>query len=259
MNEIIYPEELMGLRPMINVREAVKQAAERANVQSTQANQVAQAAQDLTGEALRQGFKQSAMTREQRLLYALVNQFTEETRSRIKQGAAKMKDYTVYIRRNITGASGIIKLFDDTVDRVEGICNISKAKLADGVNMLVTRLEWRFAYDANEVPAADYQDAYSVNNTLSAALVNGEVEVLVGNEVKFRGPGRDLLQIDREYPAGNRFNGMNLKNPFFIPEKTDIQIHLITAQGTSVPPQGPANQTFKVEFALKGIAVAPVR
>lgn len=259
MNDIIYPEELMGLRPMINVREAVKQAAERINVQSSQASQVAQTAQDLTGEALRQGFKQSAMTREQRLLYAMVNQFTEETRNRIKQGSVKMKDFTVYIRRNITGASGIIKLFDDTVDRVEGICNISKAKLADGVNMLVTRLEWRFAYDNQQVPAADYMDAFAVNNTLSGALVNGEVEVVVGNEVKFRGPGRDLLQVDREYPGSSRYNGMNLKNPFFIPEKTDIQIHLITAQGTSVPPQGTNGETFKVEFVLKGIAVAPVR
>ncbi|HQF10648.1 MAG TPA: hypothetical protein PKV22_00035 [Paludibacteraceae bacterium] len=269
-NDMIYPEMLQGITPVLATQDvkatilhaATKLAATKdIKIDSATADAVAtaaaQTATQTAAAAVKNSFAASTMNREQRILYNQIANFTEDTKNRIKNGNAKMKDATIYIRKDITAASGIIKLFDDTIDRVEGISNISKQKLAEGVNMLVSRLEWKFAYDTKAAELAAYVNpAYG---TTYDAVLNGEVEITVGNEVKFRGPARDLMQVDRDYPSANHANGMNLKSPFFVPEKTDIQINIITAKGGSVSTAGAGGETTKVEFVLKGVAVAPIR
>ncbi len=194
--------------------------------------------------------KRSVMTRNQKMLAANVTKLDTETVKRIKEGSVKQKDLSFYIRKEITGQNGVVRIFDDTIDKIEGITNISKGKLAEHINMLLSRFE--MGAGTGTKPEDAQYDPIALGTT-PAGLVNGEVEVQVGSTTLFKIPVSDLQNPDRKYFGNGPANGVNFENALLVPERTDIRINLYLVGAI------PTTNQYFVEFKLKGVGVAPIK
>jgi len=155
-----------------------------------------------------------------------------------------------YIRSKIT--SGVNPLFTDAVDKIEGVTSISKQKLPAGQNFVVDRIELGFDTSDTDiaVQAADYLPlAHETNAAVpalaGAAIMNGELEILVESVQVFRSPMKAFI----EPKNGGLKNGYNLVAPILIPEEKTIQVNFIAANGVTMP----TGYNY-LEVVLKGVA-----
>ena len=175
-------------------------------------------------------------------------QFSTDTKRGIASGSVKSGDETFYIRREITGQTGIFEMFNDTIDKVAGITNISKAKLPELVNLLMDRMTIREG-EGTDVKNAEYNPM--TYGSTDPALLNGEISVVVGGKTVFTLPVNDFMKPKKNTmgPA----DGRDFDVPVFIPEQTNIQIRIEFA-GTV----DNTNQHF-VEVAFHGASTKPVK
>ena len=176
------------------------------------------------------------------------NKFSVDTKRAIANGSVKSADSTFYIRREITGQSGIFEMFNDSIDKVVGTTNISKAKLPEMVNLIMNRLAMREG-EGNTVTDAEYNAM--IYGATDAALLNGELEMSIGGKTVFELPVNDFMQPAKggHGPA----DGKDFDVPVFVPEQTNIQIRIKFA--------GKMDDTNKhfIEVSLKGAATKPVK
>jgi len=156
-----------------------------------------------------------------------------------------------YIRSKVT--AGVNPMFNDAVDKVEGVTSISKQKLSSGQNMVIDRIEIGYANDATDksVQSVDYLPPVHETNAgapalAMAAILNGEIEILVDSTQVFKSPVKAFVEPPKN---GGLKNGFNLDSPIFIPEEKTIQINFIAANGV-----GLTSGYNYLEVILKGIS-----
>jgi hypothetical protein len=186
----------------------------------------------------------------QTLLFHKVKSLSTDTQRAIKNGTQKFKDGLFYIRREITGKSGIVQLFEAKVDKEDGITNFEKGRLPQSVNLMLNRLSIQLA----QAPSIDAKTGkYAPLTALSdPAVVNGEVEVTVGNRSILRVPINEFMHPAKDTQNSPK-NSFNLNAPELIKEGEDIQVELHLV---GIPDNTNSNKTF-IEVKFAGDALAP--
>jgi hypothetical protein len=144
---------------------------------------------------------------------------------------AKITDGTLYIRKEITGASGIVNLIDSNTAQLVGVSSFDKTKLPAGQQMVLERIRLAYATAASDntdgVVKQSYSNKYSkVPSVLSSAhlivtqsgkriveipvqllLTNDSEEQVLGDDAYFLQALRLLqpqvdLEIQLKFPEG---------------------------------------------------------
>ncbi len=198
---------------------------------------------------VRSALNRRNMTRGQSHLVTKSHGFSQETRNKLKSGTLQYGDGIYYIRRKITG-SGIIELFDDTIDRKVGITNLSKGKLSDHVNLALERVELNYAHESTDIGAgkASYEP---ISITDDASLRNAEMEVMAAGKSIFKLPVNKFC--DEQKDIRSKANGYNLEALKMIKEGNDIQIRLHLGETLAAD----ATDFHYVEVSLRGAETKP--
>jgi len=197
---------------------------------------------------VRKAIVQKGVTKEQNLLVAKQGSLSNETQKKWAKGELMFRDAAHYVRKVVTTGSGILEVFDDTLNKVVGITDFVDQQLPSGVNMMVRRIELN--YDTASGITEKTADFAPITNTEDNGLYNGEVEVRVGEKSVFRHPVNQFLQPDRKV-VGSPANGVNLDSPFLIKEDQKVQILIHFAAAMTV-----GNAAY-AEFVLKGTETSP--
>jgi len=163
------------------------------------------------------------LTKGQGLLTAQSENLELETKKNWAAGRIMFTDVAKYIRRPITLAAGMVDLFQDNVVKEVGICNISKARLDDGENIMLERIE--LGYDRGSGIAEKTAQYAPITNTDDPALFNAELELVVGGRSILRIPVSSIRDPKKDV-VGSLANGFNLNAPKLIKEKEEIQVRI---------------------------------
>lgn len=181
------------------------------------------------GFAARKTQQASLQTPGQRFLNSKVANLDPATQKAVKSGNLRFGEGVYYVRKVITGLSGIQEVFQstDTWDMTVGVTNLDKGKLPDYVNLALRRVEINYV-TATGATAKTAQYAPMVNASTDDALINGEIEMKVNNRTIFKLPARQFLNPIKN---GSPANGYDLKSMVDVKAGEDIQI-LIHFAGT---------------------------
>ena len=177
----------------------------------------------------------SNMTKGQALLTAQSSNLDMETRKNWAAGKIMFTDVVKYIRKDVTGLAGMVDVFVDSITKEVGITNISKARFEDGENMMLERIELEYAKFLTPgagIVAVKVGQYAPIVNTDDSALINGELEVIIGGKSFLRIPVSSICE-PKKYVVGSLANGFNFKAPKLIKEKEEIQVRIHFA-GTMV-------------------------
>lgn len=161
-------------------------------------------------------------TPNQNFLQVKATEMSAETQRKWAEGKVKLEPTALYIRKDISLGAGRIQLLDDTVDRVEGISNISKQKLPNGVNAAISRIELNFARGTGVTTKT--AALAPLTSSSDPALRNGEIEISVGSVIKLKIP---VILFDSPRKLGSPANGYDLPSRIFIKEDEQIQATLV--------------------------------
>lgn len=184
---------------------------------------------------LKRSFQFQNLNKGQRQLNVKMSKLPKQTQLAAREDNLQFFDGLYYIRREITGggADVVINLFDDTIDQVVGISNLSKAKLAEYVNLMMQRVEMQYfqSVTITDVKEAEFEplEAGSVDN----ALMNGEMEISCGGVSLLRIPINKIVDGDPDV-GDSLANGYNIKSPKLVTEQRKIQISFYMAGTLSV-------------------------
>ena len=176
---------------------------------------------------------QSNLTKGQTLLTAQSQNLEIETRKNWAAGKIMFADVVKYIRRPITNAAGMVDLFQDIVAKEVGISNISKGRLDDGENLMLERIELEYDMPVTVINDVDPYSATIKKSdfapisilTTDPALMNGELEVVIGGRSMLRIPVASICEPKKDV-VGSLANGFNFKAPKLIKEKEEIQVRI---------------------------------
>lgn len=140
--------------------------------------------------------------------------------------SAKIERETLYLRRSLSGLSGIQKLIKPEDTEKEGIRNIDSARLSGGTAFIVTGIVISTAASAaklaneNEITAQEF----TIGSGNNAAFHNSELVIKVANGQKFKSL---LRHISPEDSGDNSFfNSAHSVSPFVIAESQTISAEL---------------------------------
>lgn len=188
-----------------------------------------------------------SITKGQAHIVANTKELPVETRNRINRGELTFGEGVYYVRRQIQG-SGIIELFNDSLNQIVGETNLSKAKLPDLVNLALERIELNYAKSTTvtSVKKAAFDPISSTSTDV--VLLNAEIEIIAGGTALVRLPVSQLQnpQQNLDGPA----NGYNLKAIKMIREGEKIQIRLHLPDGETLDATGGLKHF--VDVTIKG-------
>lgn len=188
------------------------------------------------------------MTKDQALMAAQIENLPEETKARWKAGALRYKDSVKYVKRMITSANSMFEVFNDTLDKVIGITNLSKQKLDVGEVLNIRRIELQYDNGAGITEkTAKYAPLTASDD---AALLNAEVELKIGGVSMIKIPANSFVQPDSS-AIGSPANGFNLKAPILVDDKQEIQIYIHFPQAMTSNATNDA-----IEFKLIGAGLS---
>jgi hypothetical protein len=197
----------------------------------TQAAAAAMAAQKLTNRSLRLNM----LTDAQKTIMINSKDLSVDAQQAVRDGKGRYRETDLYIRAVVSGGSGGQELLKtSTVEKV-GITNINQAKLTPGVNASIDRVGVFFAKSATVTDPAGVRYS-NTDATTDAPILNGEIQVLVGDRPQFRLPLSRFFNLGGTYASvpGN-FNVVKLQRPFLIPEGVTIRIVVTLPDGSVLP------------------------
>lgn len=173
---------------------------------------------------MKKSFQFRNLNKGQRELNVKVNELPEQTQNQIKKKNIQLFDGNYYIRKQISGggADTVIQLFDDTIDKVVGICNISKQKLPEYVNLILQRIEGGYYNHATLTDAKLALYEPFEYGTTDIALMNSELEITVGGSSLLRVPINRIVE-GIEGDINSLLNGYNIEAPKLVVEQQNIQ------------------------------------
>jgi len=220
MNTENIEKALLGFDDESQTAELAAVAA-RTSISLTPVNKIA--LNNFAAQSVQKAVIEKNLTKGQGLLTAQSPNLELETRKNWAGGKIMFADVAKYIRRPITLAAGMVDLFQDTVVKEVGICNISKGRFDDGENIMLERIE--LGYDRGSGITEKTAQFAPVTNTDDAALFNGELEVVVGGRSILRIPVSSIRDPKKDV-VGSLANGFNLNALKLIKEKEEIQVRI---------------------------------
>lgn len=108
------------------------------------------------------------LNKSQRLLLAKAPELDTDTQNKLKQGKLQIQDGDLYIRKDISGASGVTDLLLPSTQYARGVSSFQSNKLYDNINLMVDRISLaygtgatgtavagvRYSNDGQRIPAA---------------------------------------------------------------------------------------------------------
>jgi hypothetical protein len=166
-------------------------------------------------------------------------------------------DGNFYVRKAIVGGTGsVIPVFTSSMDMEAGITNIDKQKLEECINLALKRIEFNYDQSTSVTSAKKAEFAPLSASNKDTALMNGELEVLVGTSKICSIPINQFQEgiANMNCPQ----NGVNFKQPKLIKERETIQINLVIPVGELLASNEGGTLYHFVEVVFKG-AISKVR
>jgi len=167
-----------------------------------------------------------------------------DTIKKWQDGELQFNDGVFYARKIISLASGNVEIFSDALLKVDGVSNISKGKLADGINLALERLELNFDRGTGITEKTAALTALVVSD--DPALRNGVIELRINGKTVREIP---VNQFNKARKVGDPLNGYDFKHPILVKAGDDIQI-VVHFVGTMVT----STDVDVIEFVLIGDA-----
>ncbi|MCK4661348.1 MAG: hypothetical protein KAT68_00670 [Bacteroidales bacterium] len=185
------------------------------------------------GKRVRKAVQKKYVTKGQVSIASNFGELSKQTQALMKQGKIQYGDEPFYIRKAISGGSGIIELFEDSIDKSSGVTNISKGKLATYINLAFERIEVNHETSTTVTDVKDCAFTPMTPATTDLALLNGEIEVIVAGKTLLKTPLNQCVQPKKGI-IGGLANGFNLKAVKLVKEDEPIQIRLHIAAGKTI-------------------------
>ncbi len=188
------------------------------------------------------------LTKGHKILLAKAGLLPPETAAALKQGALKMTDANLYLRVNVTGKSGILKLIDETTIKQVGITNFDGNTLSKFVNQVVEKLRAGYATHATETDPSKmkYTTKYGDVDT---AILNSVVTIKLNEAPILEVPTARLFSEEVSRGAiGSGFDAYIIDNPPILIEEMKISLEI------EFPKTGTVNATAQhfLELYLQG-------
>jgi hypothetical protein len=191
------------------------------------------------------------LTRPQLFLGTNARELKSETREKWLNGELVLDDAHFYVRKAIAGgASNVINVFTTSMDMEAGITNIDKQKLDDYVNMALSRMELNYDQSTSVTSAKKAEFAPLSASNKDTALMNGELEVIVGTQKIVSVPINQFQEGIENLNCPQ--NGINFKQPKLIKEKETIQINIVIPQSEAMASNEGGTLYHFIEIVFKG-------
>lgn len=152
----------------------------------------------------------------------------EATFAKYTSGQLRFRDYGLYRSIQIDGFSGIQKIWDVTIAKAAGVCNVDRARLDKDVTICIDTILIGYANSGgagtNPAALAGYDH---VVTAWPAGLVNGEITILQdGNPILEDFPTRLCGSMaDSTFGVG-RAEGYLLKNPLILEGDKPFEVRI---------------------------------
>lgn len=190
----------------------------------------------------------NTFTRTQSILLAKVADMSADTKAAVDNGNITLQDAYYFKRYEITGAASILEVLKNDDAIKDGFCNISKQKIDQGDNLLLSRLSVRVAASTDSGATAGTVKYSKVQDSTDAAVINAELELYVKQMKVFSAPLSEFTQEQKD--VHSMACNINLSAPKLITDADQIQVRLKFPDGASVSTAS-STKTF-VEVALCG-------
>ena len=118
---------------------------------------------------------------------AMASMLTPELQEGLKKGSIRMADATIYVVKPINAVKNV-RMFEDSDDKLIGVCNISKAKLEKNEVMCLSAIQVLYGVSQLSTPAA------TLSQENVATIDWGEIPTAVqSGEFTFRAGGNTKL------------------------------------------------------------------
>ena len=128
-------------------------------------------------------------------------QMSEQLRADLNSGNVLLEDETLYIRKQISGG-GTQTLIDGTTQKVVGICNFDKDRLAQGRAFVFNR--FGIMYGTSTVAGKEGDISY--NATMPTALQNAQLIVKNGGKTVIDLPIKTLTNLETSNKAADELS-----------------------------------------------------
>ncbi|WP_281990519.1 hypothetical protein [Aquimarina aggregata] len=171
--------------------------------------------------------------------------FSTDLQGLINSGNVRLNDHTIFVRKNITGASSNFDVIDATTEKIDGVSSIKGTRLTKNQAVVFSQISLGYAEgDANQEGNVPY------GNTRIAALRNALFVITQNGREVLSVPVADLLR-----PSGASMNASDkyyeLGGFSFIVDDEDMEWQLKFPAGVSMPAPSTDKEHY-LEVFLKG-------
>lgn len=189
----------------------------------------------------------SGFTPIQEALLAYLKNNNPEMAQKFMNKQLRAKDDCIYITRKVDADGGIVEYLNSTVAKSVGTTNVDKGQLDKDTAFAFDRIKVLYADSGAAGTDLNAITTWTTDvNSWSAALCNGEVEVLQDDNVLINIPAIECGTLD----LGLAFDGFQLKNPIVLDPEKQIIIRVKYANGLTVN----AANTEYVKVILGGMS-----
>ncbi|WP_020532972.1 hypothetical protein [Flexithrix dorotheae] len=166
------------------------------------------------------------LTKGHKILLAKAALLPPETAMALEKHALKLTDANLYLRADVTGKAGILKLIDETTIKQVGITNIDGNKLPKFVNQVVEKLRAGYATHATETDPSKlkYTTKYSAVDT---AILNSVFTIKLNEAPVLEVPTARLFSEEVSRGAiGSGYDAYIIDNPPVLIEEMKISMEI---------------------------------
>jgi hypothetical protein len=159
--------------------------------------------------------------------------------------AIQLKPTTLFARKYIGGASSTYTFLDNTTEKIQGICNIDKGKLAQNEAFIFNEIAIGY-----KVGNADQAGAVAYDAALPAALRNAEFIIRQNGRTVYEGT---CAELSNPYTGvREEDNWTRLNSLCYISDNEDITIEIKFAPGASIAAAQSTNDYSYLEVRMRG-------
>lgn len=180
-----------------------------------------------------------------------VGNLNPKTREDIAQGKNWARDYTLYVRRQITGRDGVYRLIEANNSKELGITNIDKDRLPEGEDIGIEAIAIRQGSHATETDPKAIANYTAVMSSFECELRNAEIVIMQDTKEILRLPVSSILSGATNTIGSNKDTAYRLgDNAFVLFANKAFQINLEFPE--AVATTSASASKFHVEIELYG-------
>lgn len=193
------------------------------------------------------------LTRGQAFLFAKSGELDAQTKIDMENGNLRFVDGDIYLRKSITGKSGIQVLLDETNIKKVGTTNFDQNKFPKGFNLVLEKI--RFAYATSAVESVSKNTYSNKLSSADKALQNAELRIKQDGKTIVNLPVARLMAEAVSTSVQGKEDCYNLDSLQLLKENSPISIEIEYPNGDTV--DATAATYHNIEIRLMGTATAP--